>query len=478
METYKNFINGKWVGTEATSDNINPSDTRDIIGVAAQSDSGHVSAAVTAAREAFPAWSVSPIQQRSQILDKAGSEILARRDELAKLLAREEGKTVREALGEVVRAGEIFRFMAGEVLRTPGEVLDSTRAGMRVEITREAVGVIGMITPWNFPLAIPAWKTAPALAYGNCVVLKPAELVPASAQVMADILHRAGLPDGVFNLVLGKGSVVGQAILEHPGIDALSFTGSQGVGEAIAEIAGKRMIRCQLEMGGKNPLVVMDDADIDIAVECALDGAFYATGQRCTASSRLIIQRNIHDQFVERLAARIRELRVGHALDNDTRIGPVVDRRQLENNLRYVDIARNEGAELVCGGGLIERPTPGFYMAPALFIGTHNDMRINREEVFGPVASVIKVADFDEALAIANETRFGLSSGIVTGSLKYASEYRRFAQAGMVMVNAPTAGVDPHVPFGGRKASSFGPREQGRYAVEFYTTVKTSYIRP
>lgn len=231
METYKNFINGKWVGTEATSDNINPSDTRDIIGVAAQSDSGHVSAAVTAAREAFPAWSVSPIQQRSQILDKAGSEILARRDELAKLLAREEGKTVREALGEVVRAGEIFRFMAGEVLRTPGEVLDSTRAGMRVEITREAVGVIGMITPWNFPLAIPAWKTAPALAYGNCVVLKPAELVPASAQAMADILHRAGLPDGVFNLVLGKGSVVGQAILEHPGIDALSFTGSQGVGK-------------------------------------------------------------------------------------------------------------------------------------------------------------------------------------------------------------------------------------------------------
>lgn len=478
METYKNFINGKWVGTEATSENINPSDTHDILGVAAQSDASHVSAAISAAREAFPAWSTSPLQLRSQILDKAGNEILARREELARLLAREEGKTAREALGEVVRAGDIFKFMAGEVLRTPGELLDSTRPGMRVEITREAVGVIAMITPWNFPLAIPAWKTAPALAYGNCVVLKPAELVPASAQAMADILHRAGLPDGVFNLVLGKGSVIGPAMLEHPGIDAISFTGSQGVGEDIARIAGQRMIRCQLEMGGKNPLVVMDDADLDIAVDCALDGAFYATGQRCTASSRLIVHHSIHDSFVERLAARVSALRVGHALDSETQIGPVVDRRQLDSNLRYVDIARKEGAELLCGGGLIERPTPGFYMAPALFINTHNDMCINQQEVFGPVASVIKVADYDEALAVANATRFGLSSGIVTQSLKYASDFRRQAQAGMVMVNAPTAGVDPHVPFGGRKASSFGPREQGRYAVEFYTTVKTSYIRP
>ncbi|NIF21533.1 MULTISPECIES: aldehyde dehydrogenase family protein [Pantoea] len=478
MESYKSFIGGKWVGTEATTHNVNPSDTKDLLGLAAQSGIEHVNQAVAAAREAFPAWSTSPIQLRSRILDVTGNEILARRDELGRLLASEEGKTLREATGEVIRAGEIFKFMAGEALRIPGEVLDSTRPGMTVEITREAVGVIGMITPWNFPIAIPAWKTAPALAFGNCVVIKPAELVPASAQVLADILHRAGLPDGVFNLVLGKGSVVGQALIEHPGIDAISFTGSQGVGENIAQIAASRMIRCQLEMGGKNPLVVMDDADIDIAVECALDGSFFATGQRCTASSRLIVQSGIHDQFVERLVSRMKAINVGHALDPQTHIGPVVDLRQLESNFSHVHSARAEGAELIYGGERLDLATPGFYMSPALLIATHNDMKINQDEVFGPVASVIPAADFDEALAIANNTRFGLSSGIVTRSLKHAAAFKRHSQAGMVMVNAPTAGVDPHVPFGGRKASSFGPREQGRYAIEFYTSVKTSYIQP
>ncbi|WP_336064682.1 aldehyde dehydrogenase family protein [Serratia sp. 201] len=478
MEIYKNFINGKWGGTDASMRNINPSDTNDVLGLAVVSDAAQIDAAVNAAREAFTTWSTSPVQLRSRILDITGNEILARREELGQLLAREEGKTVREAIGEVTRAGEIFKFMAGEALRIPGEVLDSTRLGMTVEITREAVGVIGMITPWNFPLAIPAWKTAPALAFGNCVVLKPAELVPASAVALADILHRAGLPDGVFNLVLGKGSIVGQALIEHPGIDAISFTGSQGVGHNIARIAAERMIRCQLEMGGKNPLVVLDDADIDIAVECALDGSFYATGQRCTASSRLIVGAAIHDQFVERLTGRLKALKVGHAFAADTNIGPVVDARQLESNLNYVNIGREQGAELVYGGEHLDCPTPGFYMSPGLFIATDNTMRINQEEVFGPVASVMKATDFDEALALANATRFGLSSGIVTRSLKYASAFKRYSQAGMVMVNAPTAGVDPHVPFGGRKASSYGPREQGRYALEFYTSVKTSYIQP
>ncbi|MCY1502906.1 Aldehyde dehydrogenase, thermostable [compost metagenome] len=477
MTLYANLIGGEWVPTAKTRPNVNPSDTNDIIGDFPSSDASQVSDAIAAARAAFPAWSTSPIQKRSEILDTAGSEILARREELGALLAREEGKTLPEAIGEVVRAGDIFKFMAGEVLRKPGEILESTRPGLGVEITREPVGVIGMITPWNFPIAIPAWKAAPALAYGNCVVMKPAELVPASALALADILKRAGLPDGVFNLVMGEGSTVGQAILDSQDIDAITFTGSQGVGTRIATIAAQRMIRCQLEMGGKNPLVIMNDADLDIAVDCALNGSFYATGQRCTASSRLVVQSGIHDEFVDRLIRRMQALNVGHALEAGTHIGPVVDQRQLNNNLRYVDIARNEGAELVQGGAQVERATPGFYMEPALFVGTHNQMRINREEVFGPVASVVEVTDFDEALSMANDTEFGLSSGIVTTSLKYATEFKRRSQAGMVMVNVPTAGVDPHVPFGGRKASSFGPREQGRYAVEFYTTVKTAYTR-
>lgn len=477
MTLYANLIGGEWVPTANTRPNVNPSDTNDIIGDFPSSDASHVSDAIAAARAAFPAWSTSPIQKRSEILDTAGTEILARREELGALLAREEGKTLPEAIGEVVRAGDIFKFMAGEVLRKPGEILESTRPGLGVEITREPVGVIGMITPWNFPIAIPAWKAAPALAYGNCVVMKPAELVPASAWALADILKRAGVPAGVFNLVMGEGSTVGQAILDSKDIDAITFTGSQGVGSRIAAIAAQRMIRCQLEMGGKNPLVIMNDADLEIAVDCALNGSFYATGQRCTASSRLVVQSGIHDAFVDRLIQRMQTLNVGHALNAATHIGPVVDQRQLNNNLRYVDIARNEGAQLVQGGARVERATPGFYMEPALFVGTRNEMRINREEVFGPVASVVQVADFDEALGMANDTEFGLSSGIVTTSLKYATEFKRRSQAGMVMVNVPTAGVDPHVPFGGRKASSFGPREQGRYAVEFYTTVKTAYTR-
>jgi acyl-CoA reductase-like NAD-dependent aldehyde dehydrogenase len=411
------------------------------------------------------------------ILDKAGSEILARKEELGELLAREEGKTRLEAIGEVTRAGDIFKFMAGEAMRITGDIIESTRPGMTVEITREPLGVIGMITPWNFPMAIPAWKAAPALAFGNCVVLKPADLVPASAHALADILHRAGVPKGVFNLVMGKGSVVGQAILDSDQIDAISFTGSQALGTNIAAIAAQRMIRCQLEMGGKNPFIIMNDADIELAVEASINGSFYATGQRCTASSRLIVQSDIHDEFIERMITRIGQLKVGHALHPDTKIGPVVDARQLDSNLRYVDVARKEGAELVFGGRRIECQTPGFYMEPTLFIDTHNQMTINCDEVFGPVASVIRVSSFEEAVHIANDTAFGLSSGIATTSLKYASEFKRRSQAGMVMVNAPTAGVDPHVPFGGRKASSFGPREQGQYAIEFYTSVKTAYTQ-
>jgi aldehyde dehydrogenase (NAD+) len=336
------------------------------------------------------------------------------------------------------------------------------------------VGVVALITPWNFPIAIPAWKIAPALAYGNCVVLKPAELTPGCAHVIAQLLHKHGCPAGVFNLVMGPGSIVGDALVSHPGIDAVSFTGSAATGPRIAATCGTLRRKVQLEMGGKNPMVVMDDADLQTAVQACLNGAFFSTGQRCTASSRLIVRKGIHDAFVERLGREMRALRVGDALQTDTQIGPVVDQRQLDSNLAYVELARSEAAE-VLGGERLELDKPGFYQAPALFLKTTNDARINREEIFGPCASVIRVEDFDEALTTANDTEFGLSAGICTGSLKHASEFRRRVEAGMVMVNLPTAGVDYHVPFGGRKGSSFGPREQGRYAAEFYTVMKTAY---
>jgi aldehyde dehydrogenase (NAD+) len=354
-------------------------------------------------------------------------------------------------------------------------MVPSVRPGVGVEITREAVGVVGLITPWNFPIAIPAWKIAPALAYGNTVVIKPADLVPGCTWALVDILHRAGLPKGVLNLVMGKGSVVGQAILDSPDVSAVSFTGSQATGTRVAEASVKVMRRFQLEMGGKNPLVIVDDADLGTAVECAVNGAYFSTGQRCTASSRLIVTEGIHDRFVAAVAERLKGLKVDDPLKDGTQIGPVVDESQLKQDQDYIAIGKDEGAELVWGGERLDRATDGFFLSPALFVGATNEMRISREEIFGPVAGVIKVKDYDEALAVANDTPFGLSAGICTTSLKHATHFKRNSEAGMVMVNLPTAGVDFHVPFGGRKGSSFGPREQGRYAQEFYTLVKTAY---
>ncbi|MDF3854552.1 aldehyde dehydrogenase family protein [Paracoccus sp. P2] len=473
-EIQGNLIGGEWLPDGDCRPNVNPSDTRDIIGFFACADRTAVDQAVHAARSAFPAWAAAGPQVRHDLLDAVGTELLARKEEIGRLLAREEGKTLPEAMGETIRAGQVFKFFAGEALRVAGDAQQSVRPGIDVAVTREPVGVIALITPWNFPIAIPAWKIAPALAYGNCVVLKPAELTPGCAHVIAQLLHKHGCPAGVFNLVMGPGSVLGDALVSHPGIDAVSFTGSAATGSRIAATCGTLRRKVQLEMGGKNPMVVMDDADLQNAVQACLNGAFFSTGQRCTASSRLIVQKGIHDAFVERLGREMRALRVGDALQPDTQIGPVVDQRQLDSNLAYVELARSEAAE-VLGGERLELDKPGFYQAPALFLNTTNDARINREEIFGPCASVIRVEDFDEALAIANDTEFGLSAGICTGSLKHASEFRRRVEAGMVMVNLPTAGVDYHVPFGGRKGSSFGPREQGRYAAEFYTVVKTAY---
>jgi aldehyde dehydrogenase (NAD+) len=470
-----NLINGEWIAGARSKPNINPSDTRDIIDDYAQADAAQVEQAIAAARAAFPSWAMRSPQERFDALDRVGAELLARADELGNLLAREEGKTLPEATAEVKRAGQIFRFFAGEALRIPGEKLASVRPGIDVEITREPLGVVGIITPWNFPIAIPAWKIAPALAYGNCVVFKPADLVPGSGWALAEIIHRSGIPAGVFNLVMGPGRIVGQTMIDDARVDALTFTGSVATGRRVLEGTARRFAKAQMEMGGKNPLVVLDDADLATAIECAAQGSYYSTGQRCTASSRLIVGRGIHDAFVDGLRKRLASLVVGDARDAKTQIGPVVDEQQLQTDLDYIAIGREEGAELLHGGRVLERATPGYYLEPALFVGAKPEMRISREEIFGPVACVIAADDFEHALSLANDTEFGLSAGICTTSLKHASQFKRRAQAGMVMVNTPTAGVDYHVPFGGRKGSSYGPREQGRYAAEFYTTVKTAY---
>jgi aldehyde dehydrogenase (NAD+) len=476
-ELYKNYIAGQWVEGTSVNDNINPSNTNDIVGRYARASKAQAEEAIAAAKAAFPAWSRSTPQERHDVLKKASDEVMARKEELGKLLAREEGKTLPEGIGEATRAGQILDFFAGEALRLNGEVVTSVRPGVGIEVTREAVGVIGMITPWNFPIAIPAWKIAPALAYGNTVVFKPADLVPGSAWALVDILIRAGLPAGVLNLVMGRGSDVGQTILDHPDVAAITFTGSVSTGRKVAAacVASTPMKKVQLEMGGKNPLVVLDDADLKVAVETAVNGAFFSTGQRCTASSRLIVQDGIHNKFVDAVAERLKGLVVDDALKAGTHIGPVVDQSQLDQDMKYIAIGKDEGAKLYWGGERLNRENPGFYLQPALFTECTNQMRVSREEIFGPVASVIRVKDYDEALAVANDTEFGLSAGICTSSLKYATHFRRNSEAGMVMVNLPTAGVDYHVPFGGRKGSSYGPREQGAYAREFYTTVKTAY---
>ena len=476
--TFPNLIDGRRVDSADQTIDINPSNLTDSLGEFARATVADVEEAITAARRAFETWSVSTPQQRFDVLDRAATEILGRKEELGRLLSREEGKPLADGVGEAGRAGAIFKFFAGEALRLAGEKFDSIRPGIEIEVTREPIGVVAAITPWNFPLAIPAWKIAAALAYGNCVVFKPADLAPASPWTLVDIVQGAGLPAGVLNLVMGPGSKLGPVLSSSTAVDAISFTGSQQIGQSVAIAAVNSGTRVQLEMGGKNPLIVLDDADLPTAVSAAINGAFFQTGQRCTASSRIIVTESVHDRFVTAAIERMKSLVVDDALKPGTEIGPVVDDRQLEKNLEYIRIGQQEGARLACGGERLRRDTHGYYMAPALFTDTTPDMRINREEIFGPIASVIRVRDYEEALATANGTPFGLSAGIVTTSLKYASHFKRHSESGLVMVNLPTAGLDYHVPFGGRKKSSYGPREQGSYAKEFFTIVKTAYIAP
>lgn len=470
------FIDGSWSEGASRIENRNPSDTSDLIGHYAQADASHLDAALNAAARAQPLWWAAGIQKRHDVLMAIGTELMARAGEIGRLLAREEGKPLAEGRGEVYRAGQFFTYFAAEALRQHGDLAESVRPGIEIDVRREPVGVVAIISPWNFPVATPAWKIAPALAFGNAVVWKPANVTPASAVALTEIIARQDIPAGLFNLVTGPGRDVGQRLVESPMVDAISFTGSVPVGRGIAAAAIGNMTKVQMEMGSKNPLIVMDDADLDLAVTHAAGSAFGGTGQKCTAASRLIVHARVHDAFVERLVSAAKALKVGHALEDGTQIGPVVSEGQLSQNLRWIETGKSEGAELLCGGERLERPTDGFYMGPAVFANTRNDMAINREEMFAPITCVQRADSYEEALALANDTQFGLTAGIMTRSLARASHFRANMKAGCVMVNLPTAGTDYHVPFGGRGASSYGPREQGSYAAEFYTTVKTAYV--
>ena len=472
----QNYIAGQWVDGVSAQANINPSDVSDTIDHFARADVAQLNQAVAAAKAARGAMRAMGLEARQAALMMIGNELMARADELGTLLSREEGKPQAEGKGEVYRAGQFFTFYAAEILRQTGETADSVRAGIEIDVRREPMGVVGVISPWNFPTAIAAWKCAPALAFGNCVVLKPAEDTPASAWALAEIISRAGFPEGAFNLVMGKGSEVGQALSEHPDVDAVTFTGSLATGKRVAMAAAGNLSKYQLELGSKNALLVMDDGDLDIAVAAAAAGSFGGTGQKCTCSSRLVVHEAVHDAFVERLVARMGEFKVGHALEPGTTIGPVVNEAQLTRNLNWLTKAKSQGAELLGGGERLTLATDGFFMSPGLLVNTTNDLDFNREEMFAPVSAVIKVGSYEEGLSVANDTHYGLTAGIITKSLARATHFRRNIETGCVSVNIATGGNDYHVPFGGRKMSSSGPREQGRAAVEFFTQMKTSYI--
>jgi aldehyde dehydrogenase (NAD+) len=475
-ELQQNYIAGEWVSGTSEIENRSPSDTTDLIGMFAQASSDQLEATLDQAKIAQAQWAAYGIERKYNVLMAIGNEMMARAEELGTLLSREEGKPKAEGKGEVYRAGQFFTYYAAETLRQIGDNADSVREGIEIDVRREAVGTVAIISPWNFPTATASWKIAPALAFGNAVIWKPANITPASAVALTEIISRQDIPQGLFSLVMGAGREIGQRLVESPKVNAISFTGSVPVGKGILAASVQNLTKVQMEMGSKNALAVMDDADVDLAVAVALGGAFGSTGQKCTASSRLIVHSSIHDQFVEKMIAGTKAYKVGHALEDGTQIGPVVSEQQMNENMKYVDLAKSEGAELICGGERLSLATDGYYMSPGLILNSNNTMRINREEMFAPLAAVIKTDSYDEALTLVNDTNFGLTAGIVTTNLARATHFRRNARSGCVMVNLPTAGTDYHVPFGGRGDSSYGPREQGSYASEFYTTVKTAYI--
>jgi aldehyde dehydrogenase (NAD+) len=481
MDTHLNLIDGEWRASSAaaTFPDVNPADTRDVVGLLQDSGPADVEAAVAAAAAAFPAWSQTPAPVRGRHLLKASQELEKRTAEVADLLAREEGKTIGEAKGEVTRAVRILEYFAGEGSRLQGDVLPSERERIFMFTARQPVGVVALVTPWNFPIAIPCWKLAPALVCGNTVVLKPASQAPLTALKLVEILQATGLPKGVLNLVTGSGSKVGAPLVAHPKVRAISFTGSDTTGKGIAETAAKRLAKVQLEMGGKNPTLVLRDADLDNAVDCTLNAAFYSTGQRCTATSRAIVEKPVVAEFIDRLLAKTKAMKIGDPRDPQTQMGPAIDASQLETTLRYLDQGKRDGAKLVYGGERLSEGAyaHGHFVRPAIMTGVAPGSKLGQEEVFGPLLAVMEADDFDQAVKVANEVRFGLSASICTKDITRALEYVNRAEAGLIMVNLPSAGIEYQIPFGGLKDSSAGPREQGPAAVQFYTETKTVYVK-
>lgn len=476
---YRNLIDGQWVGGRSWFENRNPADTGDLVGLFAQGTGADMSAAVEAAAKAFPAWAAMPAPARGAFLFRAAELLEARLELLAVEMVREEGKTLPEARGETKRSINILRYFGGEGARLPGLLTPSERDRVFAFAMRKPLGVAGLVTPWNFPSAIPAWKLAPALVAGNTVVLKPASASPLCSWRIVEALVEAGVPPGVVNFVAGPGGELGNALIDAPHLKAVSFTGSCGVGALLYDRAVRRRLRVQLEMGGKNPTVVLADADLDLAVEHTVNGAFASTGQKCTATSRVIVEDAVHDVFVAKLIARTRALKVGPGLDAGVDVGPAVDASQLETVLRYVETGVKEGARLACGGRRLEMPPldRGFFVEPAVFVDVTEQMAIAQEEIFGPVLAVLRATDFDAAVGLANRVAFGLSASVQTKDVSRIFEFIQRIEAGLVTVNLPSAGVEYQLPFGGTKDSSFGPKEQGPSALDFYTDWKTVYLK-
>jgi alpha-ketoglutaric semialdehyde dehydrogenase len=480
MDTYRNFINGKWVESASTrtASNINPANTDDILGTVRQATRDEARAAVEAAANAFRGWRATPAPTRGKIVAKAARLLEENKEELAQLLTREEGKTIAESRGELQRSSNVADFCAGEARRLTGETIPSELPLNFAYTIKQPIGVVACVTPWNFPVAIPVWKIAPALVAGNSVVFKPASITPATAVRITELFEAAGIPPGVLNLVLGSGSEAGDEIINHPAVKAISFTGSNGVGIRLYEQASRRGAKVQCEMGGKNPVVVLEDADMDLAVESTAQGAFGSSGQRCTATSRAVVVDQVADEFVSRLAKRADSMRLGAGADPQTEMGPSVDENQFKTVLNYIDVGREDGATLVCGGSRAEGEglDKGYFVRPTVFDHVTPDMRIAREEIFGPVLSVLRVRDFDHAMEVANDCEYGLSSSIFTNDAARIFRFVDDIETGMTHVNSPTTGGEAHVPFGGIKGTGIGDREQGSTALDFYTDLKVVYV--
>jgi aldehyde dehydrogenase (NAD+) len=479
-QQFHNFIGGEWVPTSGGTYEVrNPADPDEVVGLFPFATEDEVRAAIAAAEQAQSGWGTTPGPERGEVLYRASQIIRRRADELATDLVREEGKTLAESKVEVLRSSEILNYFAGEGRRMGGDTLPAETRNTLLYTSRMPLGVVAIITPWNFPIAIPTWKIAPALISGNAVVFKPASQTPLTAVHLVEVLAEAGLPKGVLNLIMGSGSKIGNMIVTDERIDGVSFTGSYEVGTGIYQQTAKRMIRTQLEMGGKNPLIVAADADLDKAVMLAVRGGFGLTGQACTATSRVVVERAVAREFTERLTAMARGLTVGPGLAQGSQMGPAVSQGQRDTDLEYIEIGQSEGARLVAGGGkgIDGLPGNGHFVAPTVFADVRPDMRIAQEEIFGPVISVIEAGDFDDAMQIADNIGFGLAASICTNDLRKALQFAERIEAGLVKVNQPTTGVPLHAPFGGFKHSSSGTfKEQGQGAVDFYTRIKTVSI--